>query len=257
MKTSLFILEPPYVMARRAGDDAPALGAVALLDTMSARPTTNEVKAQMESAPWCPLCLLATPESGVRAARRLPRTCVVFGLDEGDGASAILKSVADRPRPTPSDLVDWLTRRTRLPGLARTMSDVFSRPTFRRNEAALLPYAVREQVRHLGAWTALEWQQAAMLAELASDRSLLNRTMCAEDDQSQRLRTNMQELLGVAPRDFHDRYGWEWVLESSLRASGFEQRTCRGVRTLFAMPTTAEAASWSKRATGFAARAMA
>lgn len=246
MKTPLFILEPPYVMARRIADEAPALGAVALLDTAFARPTTNEVKAQMELAPWCPLCLLATPDSGVRATRRLPRTCVVFGLDESDGASAILKAVSARPRPTPSDLVDWLTRRTRLPGLARTMSDLFSRPTFRRNEAALLPYAVREQVRQLGAWTAQEWQQAAMLAELAADRSLLNRTMCAEDEQSQQLRAAMRDLLGVADRDFHNRYGWEWVIEASLRASGFTERSSRVVRTLFAVPAGVSDVTWGE-----------
>jgi hypothetical protein len=41
------------------------------------RPTTNEVKGQMDVAPWCPLCLLADMDSGMRSTRRLPRTCVV------------------------------------------------------------------------------------------------------------------------------------------------------------------------------------
>jgi hypothetical protein len=245
MKTTLFLLEPPYQMVRRLGDFPPALGSVALLDTTDGRPTTNEVKAQMELAPWCPLCLLATPESGVRATRRLPRTCVVFGLDEVDGASAILKAVSSRARPTPSDLVDWMTRRTRLPILGRVLSDLFSRPVFRRNEAALLPYAVREQVRLLGQWTAQEWQQAAMLAELAADRSLLNRTMCAGDEAALQQRAAMRDLLGVAERDFHDRYGWEWVLEASLRASGFEERSARTVRPIFVMPAREDAAAWT------------
>ena len=53
--------------------------------------------------------------SGVRGVRRLARTCVVFGLDDVDGASGILKAVAQRPRPTSSDLAEWVTRRTRLP----------------------------------------------------------------------------------------------------------------------------------------------
>jgi len=230
--SSLFILEPPYVMARRLNDQPPALGSVALLDTMVARPTTNEVKGQMDETPWCPLCLLANGESGMRATRRLPRTCVVFGLDEGDGASAILKAVASRPRPTPSDLVDWITRRTRLPGLSRTLSDLFTRPAFRGNEATFLPYAVREQLRQLGEWSATEWQKAAGLAELAADRSLLNRTMSAQDALAAEVRASMQSLLGIADREFHNRYGWEWVLESSLRRSGFFERSVRGVRPL-------------------------
>ncbi|MCC6317023.1 MAG: hypothetical protein IT361_04955 [Gemmatimonadaceae bacterium] len=248
MKNSpLFILEPPYTMARRLMDQPPALGAVALLDAVVDRPTTNDVKGQMEEAPWCPLCLLADSESGMRSTRRLPRTCVVFGLDEGDGASGILKAVSSRPRPTPSDLVDWIVRRTRLSSLARTLSDLFSRPTLRRNEAAFLPYALREQMRMLGDWSALEWQRAAMLAELAADRSLLNRTMSGDDDTSAELRGAMRELLGVAEREFHNRYGWEWVLEASLRRSHFFERSARGVRPLHQRPAAiAPMESWGK-----------
>jgi hypothetical protein len=222
----LFILEPPYVIARRL-QASPPLGSVALLDAVVERPSTNDVKGQMELAPWCPLCLLAGAESGMRSTRRLPRTCVVFGLDEADGASGILKAVASRPRPTPSDLVDWLTRRTRLPGLSRTLADLFSRPPFRRNEAAFLPWSVREQVRQLGEWTAQEWQRAAMLAELAADRSLLNRTMSSDEAAALELRGTIVDLLGIPEGEFHNRYGWEWVLEASLRRSGFFARSVR------------------------------
>ncbi|MBL8962221.1 MAG: hypothetical protein JNJ98_20330 [Gemmatimonadetes bacterium] len=231
--SSLLFLEPPYQMVRRLPGSVPALGTVALFDTTSVRPSTNELKVQMEQAPWCPVCLLATPDSGVRSVRRLARTCVVFGLDEGDGASGILKAVAQRPRPTASDLAEWVTRRTRLPTLARVMADLFSRPAFKRNEAALLPYAVREQVRRLGDWSAQEWQVAGWLADLAADRSLLNRTMAASDDASVMMRRHMVDLLGMGESEFHDRYGWEWVLECALRRSGFfERSTTRNVRVL-------------------------
>jgi hypothetical protein len=228
----LFLLDPPYVMARRLQVAPPVLGSVALLDAVSSRPTTNDVKGQMDLAPWCPLCLLADADSGMRSTRRLPRTCVVFGLDESDGASAILRAVSARPRPTPSDLVDWITRRTRLPGLSRLLSDLFTRPPFRRNEAALLPYSVREQLRQLGRWSALEWQRAVMLTELAADRSLLNRTMSSDETSAQELRGSIGELLGIQEREFHDRYGWEWVLEASLRRSGFFEGSVRGVHRL-------------------------
>lgn len=225
MKTSsLLFLEPPYQLVRRGCGDQPALGTVALLDTVNGRLSTHVVKAQMELAPWCPLCLLAAPGSGARSVRRLVRTCVVFGLDEDDGAAAILKAVAMRPRPTSSDLVEWITRRTRKPALSRVLADIFSRPRFRRNEAALLPWSVREQLRHLGEWGADEWQCAAVLAELAADRSLLNRTMAAGDEAARSTRQCMTDVLGVAPDVFRDRYGWEWVLECALRRSGFFER---------------------------------
>jgi hypothetical protein len=250
--TSLFILEPPYTMARRLMDQPPALGSVALLDAVVDRPTTNDVKGQMDQAPWCPLCLLADSDSGMRSQRRLPRTCVVFGLNDEDGASGILKAVSSRPRPTPSDLVDWIVRRAKVPAMARTLSELFTRPVLRRNEAGFLPYAVREQMRQLGEWGALEWQRAAMLAELAADRSLLNRTMSSEDETSAELRSTMRELLGIAEREFHNRYGWEWVLEASLRRSGFFERSSRGVR-----PLRSATSVLSSGAETFAARATA
>lgn len=226
--SSLLFLEPPYQSVRRLTGSVPALGTVALFDTTAGRPSTNELKVQMETAPWCPVCLLATPDSGVRSVRRLARTCVVFGLDDGDGASAILKAVAQRPRPTASDLAEWVTRRTRLPTLSRVLADLFSRPAFRRNEATMLPYAVREQLRRLGDWSAQEWQVAGWLTEMAADRSLLNRTMCGSDDASVTMRRHMVELLGVSESQFHDRYGWEWVLECALQRSGFFDRTRTG-----------------------------
>jgi len=226
--SSLLILEPPYRMARRLHDLSPELGSVALLDASERRPSTHDVKTELEVAPWCPLCILAEEESGMRATRRLPRTCVIFGLTESGGADPILRAVAARPRPTPSDLVEWLVKRTRLATLARTLSDLFTRPTLRRNEVSFLPYTVREQLRQLGEWGALEWQRAGALADLAADRTALNRVVAADEASAAEARRWMQELLGLTEREFHARVGWEWVLEASLRRSGFFDRKSRG-----------------------------
>jgi hypothetical protein len=231
---ALIILEPPYANARRLHDIPPELGAIALLDAVPNRYSTNEVKAQMELTPWCPLCIIAEEESGMRSTRRLPRTCLVFGVSTEDEGTAILKAVAARPRPTPSDMVEWIARRTRLPAIGRMLSDLFTRPTLRRNEASLLPYATREQLRLLGDWNAAEWQKAAMLADLAADRTLLNRVIAADDVGAIEQRRAIQELLGMTERDFHARYGWEWVLEASLRRSGFFARRSNSVRPLHA-----------------------
>lgn len=160
----------------------------------------------------------------MRTVRRLPRTCVVFAMDEGDGGEAILRAVAARPRPTPSDLVEWVLRRTRLPALGRVLSDLFSRPPLRRADASLLGFHGREPLRQLGEWGPAEWQAAATLAELAADRTLLNRILASENDSAAEMRRLMQERLGVTEREFHQRYGWEWVLEASLRNSGFFER---------------------------------
>ena len=228
----LLILEPPYQMARRLHDVSPDLGSVALLDAVEHRPSTNDVKSQLEVAPWCPLCIIAKEDSGMRSTRRLTRTCVVFDLDESEGADPILRAVAARPRPTPSDMVDWLVKRTRIPTLARTLSDLFSSPALRRNQVSFLPYTVREQLRQLGDWTALEWQRAAVLADLASDRSALNRIVSADEPGAAETRRWIHDLLGLSERDFHQRFGWEWVLEASLRRSGFFQRKSKGIRAL-------------------------
>jgi hypothetical protein len=228
---SLLILDPPYVMARRLSDTEPELGAVALLDAVPHRPSTNEVRGQMDVAPWCPLCILAGEESGMRSTRRLSRACVVFGLGE-DGGAAILRAVAARPRPTPSALVEWITRRTRLPSLARTLSDLFTRPVMCRSEVAFLPYQVRDQLRLLGEWSAADWQRGAALAELAADRTSMKRTLAAADSRASELRTWMVELLGVTLADFERKVGWEWVLEGALRRSGFVEHRTKGIRPL-------------------------
>ncbi len=217
----LFFLEPPYHSVRRLSGTQPALGTVALLDASTTRFTSAEVKAQMEVAPWCPLCLLASPDGGFRSLRRLTRTCVAFGIDTGDGATAILQAVAQRPRPTASDLAEWITRRARLPMMARLVAEIFARPAYRAGEATSLPYATREQLRQLGMFDAGEWQRVAVLTELAADRSLMNRALAATDLNSAALRSDIPELLDMSLDGFRDRYGWEWVLERALQRSGF------------------------------------
>lgn len=232
MNSSLLILEPPYQMARRLHDVSPDLGSVALLDAVERRPSTSEVKAQLDVTPWCPLCILTGRESKMRGTRRLSRTCVVFGLSDEDQATTILRAVAARPRPTPSAMVEWLVKRTRLSMLSRTLSELFTRPALRRNEVSFLPYSMREQLRQLGDWGALEWQRAAVLADLASDRSALNRVVAADEPGAAETRRWMHDLLGLSERSFHQRYGWEWVLEASLRSSGFFEARKKGVRAL-------------------------
>jgi hypothetical protein len=244
---TLLILDPPYSAVRRLNDTAPELGAVALLDAVPTRPSTHDVRGQMEFAPWCPLCILADEESGMRSTRRLPRACVVFGLGE-DGGAAILRAVAARPRPTPSDMVEWITKRTRLPVLARMLSDLFTRPVLCRNEVAFLPFAVRDQIRQLGDWGASEWQRAALLTELAGDRTTLRRTFRSVEPDALEKRRWIDELLGVPESEFQQRVGWEWVLESSLRRSGFVERQARDVRPL--ITADRQVGGWADRQAG-------
>lgn len=231
-ESSLFIFEPPYASVRRLHDLEPALGAILLLDATDGTPTSNEVKAEMERLPWCPLCLLAAPASGVRSTRRLPRTCVVFGGESEIGAE-ILRAIADRPRPTSSDLVEWLARRTRRPSLGRVLSELFSGPRLHsRESSAGLTYGMRETMRQLGEWGALEWQRAAALAQLAADRTSLVRHLASPDAPGRELRQEMRDLLGLSERDFLQRHGWEWVLEAALRRSGYSERHGRSVQPL-------------------------
>lgn len=248
MPSSLLILEPPYQVARRLHDVSPELGSVALLDAAQRRPTTSDVKSQLDVAPWCPLCILAEQDSSMRSARRLPRTCLIYGLSDGDGASSILRAVAARPRPTASDLVEWLVKRTRHALLSRTLSELFTRPMLRRHEVSFLPYSIREQLRQLGSWGALEWQRAAALADLAADRTAVNRIVSADEPVAAETRRWIHDLLGLSERTFHERYGWEWVLEASLRRSGFLERRVTGIRSLHAFRAVPPSArEWSEQ----------
>ncbi len=237
--TSLLILEPPYVIARRHRGVLPSLGAVALLDATSARLRSTYIKSEMDNAPWCPLCLLAAPTSGMRSTRRLARTCIVFGLNDQDASAAILRAVSARPRPTPSDIADWIVSRTRLPMLSRTLVELFNGPEVREDDVRHMPFKVRQQLQQLGDYSGRTWQRVADLADLAADRSLLNRTLSGDDMASAERRASIPELLGVTYREFHQRYGWEWVLEAALRRSGFFERDTRRIPILRPTESTA------------------
>ncbi|MEP7348085.1 MAG: hypothetical protein ABI877_22640, partial [Gemmatimonadaceae bacterium] len=200
----------------------PAMGSVLLIDTVIRDTSIPDLRSTMDVAPWCPICVLSDQRLGGRGVKRIPRTCQVSGLDSIDDATnAILRAVDDRPRPTPSTLVEWIVRRTRVHAVGRTLSDLFTRPLLRKVEASYLSYQVRDHLAMLGTWSAVDWQHAAQFAEYAADRTSLNRLLSATDIASLETRQRMQELLGVAEREFHSAHGWEWVLEASLRRSGF------------------------------------
>jgi hypothetical protein len=233
--SSLLVLEPPYAMVRWLREDSPAMGSILLMDILSRTPAPAEMRSVTDVAPWCPVCVLADRRIGGRGTRRIPRTCVVVGVESApDATAAILRAVDDRPRPTPSTLVEWIVKRTRCHSVGRTLSELFTRPLLRKTEAAYLPYTLREQLALLGSWTALEWQHAAQFAEYAADRTSLKRLLSADDPSSRDTRHRMHDLLGVTEREFHEAHGWEWVLELALRRSGFFELGARNYRR---MPT--------------------
>lgn len=220
-------------MVRWLRDDAPAMGSVLLVDTIMRNPSMADLREIMDVAPWCPVCVLSDIRLGGRGTRRIPRTCQVAGLDTHvDPTGAILRAVDDRPRPTPSTLVEWLVRRTRVHAIGRTMSDLFSRSLLSRTEASFVPFQVRDHLAMMGSWSAVDWQHAAQFAEYAADRTSLNRLLSATDSASVETRQRMEALLGVTAREFHDAHGWEWVLELSLRRSGHFDSVARDVRRL-------------------------
>lgn len=220
-------------MVRWLRDDAPVMGSVLLVDTVMRNPSMGDLRNVMDVAPWCPVCILTDRRLGGRGTRRIPRTCQVINLDSQDDATgAILRSVDARPRPTPSTLVDWIVRRTRVHAVGRTLSDLFSRPLLRRTEANYLPFQTRDHLAMLGTWTAVDWQHAAQFAEYAADRTSLNRLLSDQDPSAIETRDRMHELLGVSEREFHDAHGWEWVLELSLRRSGCFEQSAKDFRRL-------------------------
>lgn len=218
-------------MVRWLRDDAPAMGSVLLIDTVIRDTSIPDLRMTMDVAPWCPVCVLSDRRLGGRGVKRIPRTCQVAGLDTlEDATSAILRAVDDRPRPTPSTLVEWIVRRTRVHAVGRTLSDLFSRPLLRKVEASYLPYQVNDHLAMLGSWSAVDWQHAAQFAEYAADRTSLNRLLSATDVASLETRQRMQDLLGVSEREFHAAHGWEWVLEASLRRAGYFDTSARTFR---------------------------
>ena len=250
---SLLVLEPPYAMVRWLREDSPAMGSILLMDMLARTPSPAEMRNVTEIAPWCPVCVLSPRQIGGRGQRRIPRTCVVVGLESiPDPTAAILRAVDDRPRPTPSTLVEWIVKRTRCHSVGRTLSDLFTRPLLRKTEAAYLPFTVREQLAQLGNWSAVDWQHAAQFAEYGADRTSLTRLLAADDLAAHDTRERMTELLGVTETQFREAHGWEWVLELSLRRSGFYELGARSYRRMAArrMPMPAAMPAYAGRQYG-------
>jgi hypothetical protein len=227
----IFVLEPPYSMVRWLRDVPPALGSILLVDGTGRRPTPNDVREVMSLAPWCPVVVLGRDRTELRAIRRSPRIGVLAGEPLGNQfGRAIIDAVLGRPLPSPSDLTDWVVRRTNAPLLSRTLSDMFSGAASR---SAATPGLATTWARHLaqlGTWTASEWQSAAHLAELAANREGLARVMIAEDVHSTETRRTMADFDRIASRQFSALVGWEWVLEAALRESGYFDRAAEELR---------------------------
>ncbi len=219
----LIALEPPYAYARRMHGAAPALGAVLLLDAVEAPLSAEVLRTTMAAAPWCPLVVLARTRANVRQVRRSARVTVLYEKREGAPANVddVLGAVAERSRPTASDIVEWVAERTGLRMIARTMCDLLGRPALTPAAEAGLPFAVRDRLASLGRWGGAEWQQAARIAEAAGDEGAVERFLTAYDSDTALARRRMTELLGICELDLRERAGWEWVLETALWRAGF------------------------------------
>lgn len=209
------IIEPPYAAARRNPEQAPPLGSIVLIDCLDVRPTSAQLKPIVDSAPWCPVCILAADRWEVRHVRRTARVTVIFSLDDGAGGTCgILSAVQSRPHTAPGDVADWIVGRTRMPSLRRTLVDLFTRPLMTRAEALRLPWSVREQLALLGEWDACDWQLMWHVTEAAS-RGDARAIVVPELD------ARADELLGLEMSARAQLAGWEWIPETALRCAGF------------------------------------
>ncbi len=218
------VIEPPYAAARRNTGEAPALGSILLIDCLDVRPTSAQLKPIVDSAPWCPVCILASDRWEVRHIRRTSRVTVVFSLDDGVGGTrGMLSAVATRPHATPADVAEWIVGRTRLPSLRRTLVDLFTRPLMTRADALRLQWSVREQVALLGEWDACDWQLMWHVTEAAARGEA--RAVVVPD-----LDARADELLGLDWSARAQLAGWEWIPETALRCAGFFSSDRMGAR---------------------------
>jgi hypothetical protein len=227
----IFVLEPPYTMVRWLRDVAPPLGSILLLDGTGRRPRPNDVRELMSLAPWCPVVVLGRDRGEVRPIRRTSRVAVIPGQALGDDLGRlVLQAVAARPIPTPSDLTEWVVRRTNSPLLSRTLADLFSSTSLQAGSTHAMSSTWQRQLAQLGGWGAADWQMAAHLAELSANRGMLPRVLQADDPRA----VGARQLLDDCQRDcghaFQRLCGWEWVLEVALRRSGYFERAATELR---------------------------
>jgi len=209
----------------------PALGALLIADLAPGIPALAEAVVSLRAAPWCPLVLLVPDHrvSGRTLAAFEPVPGIFATLYSADRPALplgqrCLAAVRRRPVPQRTALASWIEGRLRRTGVGSTLTACF-------HCAAGIqpPRTLTRRLQALGRFEVRDWRGLARLAQLLGATghwppASLETTALLAGIDPRTLRRWLRLATDLSWAEATHRPGWEWILESALRAGGYLRR---------------------------------
>lgn len=229
------VLEPPYrgvlpLPPLAAGADPPP-GAIAVGRGAHVIAVLAQLTTVVHHWPWMIPCLVVDRGDepieplAILVSELHGRLAVVKwrpGQTHPDAAQ-ILLAVRDRPAPTCGDLAQWVARRVRQSDLEIPLRSQFREALERvpaSRDASISTYS-RLFARY-GRFTARDWRALALLClHAVSGGSEAPLAPSCRKIPLRRATLYTRKYLCQSQRVLEERVGWEWVLETGLRAGGY------------------------------------
>ena len=236
---TLQVLEPPYQLASPQGPLHPALGAVIVADLAAGIPALARALVRAREAPWCPVVSVlgdrtVLPAATLSTFEPVPGTWATLypnDFSQQTLGERALAAVRRRPVPHATTVALWVEHRLGAPGTASVLAACFGEG----GDALRPPRTLTRRVGALGRLEVRDWRGLARLAQVLACRSAratqsLEAGAFEAEVDPRTLRRWLRVATDLTWAQAGAWVGWEWVLESALRRSGYvEHRELRRV----------------------------
>lgn len=217
----------------------PQLGALLIADLSPGIPALAEALASLGAAPWCPLVLLVPDRriAGPVLATFEPVPGIFATLYAADRpalplAQRSLAAVRRRPVPQLGIIATWIERRLGRAGVAGTLTACFHCAA-----GVQPPRTLTRRIHELGPFEVRDWRGLARLAQLLAARGhwpavSLESAALESGIDPRTLRRWLRLATDLSWPEATRRPGWEWAVESALRAGGYMERETPSHREL-------------------------
>ncbi len=221
---SIVILEPPYRDFVGLIGQLPVLGAIVLTRLDGLYGLSPHLTELLERAPWTVPCIAIAPAAvsatALQSIWALPvQPGVLIGLDAAGKVTPAdaIAAATSRPRPTVSQLVAYVVRRTNSIMLGQTLDQIWQpRVAFGGGNAER---TVRYRLRRLGHYGSHDWIRIQRLVQAKTEGAgaKVEEQAHLAGTEARTLRSWVARYLGMTLRTFRSTIGWEWILELALR----------------------------------------
>jgi hypothetical protein len=210
-----------------SGEPAP-VGSIVVADVRPGIAALAQALRAQRTVPWCPVCLVidgSIPAKELCCFEPWPDS-FAFALSAGapfwPAPESIVRAIRARSRPEASHLAGYVAHRTRVPKLETLLKSYLFAPGAGPQRS---PRTVARHCTELGTLLPHEWSRLSQLVGWILESwecggSFEHKAAHAGIDQ-RTMRRWLNRLLGISLAEATEIPGWEWILESALRRSGY------------------------------------